>query len=169
MAGDSLDAVCHDDVVGFAAARKCYADALAKAKDAQAKKPPSSAKFECGKTIESVGLAYVDGRVELLTANIAWLDAHKTTLSPLMASKSIWHACEDTNCENQPASYLDKYKAAGIGEVNTIECTKRLFQIGPPDNVAWLQKVVTARGLSCNPADKPPALEFKSRATGHTL
>ncbi len=169
VANNDASARCHDEVKGFAAARKCYVDGLEVAKRAQAKKPSPVARFPCGKSIEAATLGYLDSVVALMTDSIAWLDAHKAALTSSMAGKTFADACDEpVSCADFPMEFDEKHSGASWAAISAIECTKPLLQCGAPDNVCWVDKVAERLGLACDSTENKPN-DLRVRATGTVL
>lgn len=140
-------ATCHDHMIGFHAMRNRLSESLVSARKAAAEIPREKiAQLPCGIEIEDAHRSYVDSQVNHLARLSEWLERNASTLEPKMRDRPLaeaWPAIAD------PRPIDTSY---GYYQVMKVERTKSLFQCGPANNVAWINKVAARLGLG---PDKP--------------
>lgn len=140
-------ATCHDHMIGFDAVRTRLNETLTSAQQAAAKIPGEKiAQLPCGIEIEDAHRSYVDTQVSHLARLSEWLERNAGALEPMMRDRPLaeaWPAIAD------PRPIETSY---GYYQVMKVERTKSLFQCGPANNVAWINKVAARLGLG---PDKP--------------
>lgn len=140
-------ATCHDQMIGFHAMRIGLSEILASTRQAAAQIPREKiARLPCGVEIEDAHRSYVDTQVDHLARLSEWLERNTDALEPMMRDRPLteaWPAIAD------PRPIDTSY---GYYQVMKVERTKSLFQCGPANNVAWINKVAARLGLG---PDKP--------------
>ncbi len=140
-------ATCHDHAIGFDAVRIRLSETLARARHAAAEIPRDKiARLPCGVEIEDAHRSYVYAQINHLARLSEWLERNADALEPMMRDCPLaeaWPVIAD------PCPIDTSY---GYYQVMKVERTKSLFQCGPADNVAWINKVAARLGLG---PDKP--------------
>lgn len=147
---------CLVEVSGFERMRRTLrmvSDQVAAAQERMPAEP--IARFPCGQEIETAHIEYVDAQREYLGRLDAWIERHRDPLSTLMRRQPLLAASSDIDEAPRMAAF-------SYERLMNVDGTKRLFQCGSPDNVAWISKVAACLGLG---PDKPRERPLRVRAT----
>ena len=170
---DFMWATCHDETKGYAALLTCERGVVAEIGAAVARTPAAtSAKLPCGKEIETAHRLYLKAQPAFHSDHLKWLESMRARLTARMVGRSQSDACGDDDklCSGEPmdtdTKYGPDYHGASYSRVNTVECTKRLFECEPPvGNECWIGKVADRLGLG----EKPAFGTLRVRSTGESL
>lgn len=146
---DSKWGACHDKTPGFSAALKCLEDVVATMEAEALRVPPPDATEECAKEIEQESHGYTRAALAYHRDALSWLRQNRARLEPVMASRSLFEACDLVSCAGYPVPMVGKHEGSEFYRVGKIKCTDRVFECAPPrGNVCWLTKVGGRLGLS---------------------
>jgi hypothetical protein len=170
-AADWKWATCHDKTKGFEPLLACEKGVLDEIQSLRARMPTASAKSTCGHEIEDAHRLYVDGQERLHGDIVAWLEKRRAALTAAMRGRALTDACPAAGkaCEDLPPGMSERYGAihgASYARVHGIECTMRLFQCGPADNVCSVSKVASRLGLG---PDAKRSGDLAVRTTGRRV
>ena len=162
-------ATCHDETKGYGKALKCAREALGSVQRVVPRMPKHAiAHSACGAAIENAHLRYVIAERAYLSDTVDFLTRSDSSLRRLLVNKSLSDASDDKALAGLPLEGTGKYKDANYGQVTQIDCTKRLFICGEPDNVCWINKVAARVGLAGKESclDGSRHCELRVRDTG---
>jgi hypothetical protein len=148
---------CHDKIPGFESMRRTLQIVHDRVLGAHERMPAKPiAKLPCGQEIEAAHIEYIQANVEYLRELEAWIERYRDRLSKLMRRQPLLAAHQNIGGALPSAAY-------GYARIiDDVESTKRLFQCGHPDNVAWINKVAAHLGLG---PDKPMRGPLRVRST----
>ncbi|WP_437635546.1 hypothetical protein [Sorangium sp. So ce854] len=129
-------AKCHDHYPGYAPMRACLQRTLEASKAATREVPHKKmARLPCGMEIEDAHLRYIEIQIAHFTRMTEWTERNASNLEERMRDKPLAEVWTEI---------ADKYPidtSNGYAQIMDVERTKTLFQCGPENNVAWINKV----------------------------
>lgn len=140
---------CMEETQGYAAFLNCV-EAMAAIAGAAERKLSTMphGQGECGLEIEQAHRREIEATAKQHRDWLAWTQAHRSELRRRMRTKSLLAGCSldsgEPPCEGRPRANVDPV-------VLVVECTKRLFQCGLPDNVCSINKVADRLGITDAP------------------
>ena len=149
-------ATCQDETKGYDNVLKCAKDVRDKCQAAKAKLPAPKATTPCGKDVESAVNTMVTATANMMGATVAWLEKNKSKLVGPLSRATLSDSCSDIpGCREGipmggPGTH-EGYEKASFATVNTVECTKRVFQCGrDAKNVCFIGKAASRVGVACD-------------------
>lgn len=124
---------CHDKTVGFNESRACLQKAITDAEEVARALPkgPFKISSSCGKEVEAAHRAQMQGKIDFLHNEIAWMDKHAAKLRPRMKTQSVWNASDDDNgrpaIDDAPLNGDDKYAGMGLVHITAVSCLRTLY------------------------------------------
>ncbi|WP_437954796.1 hypothetical protein WME76_24875 [Sorangium sp. So ce119] len=127
---------CHDHCPGYPQMRECLQRTLETSKAAARDVPHKKmTRLPCGIEIEDAHLRYVESQIAHFTRMTQWAERNASDLEVRMRDKPLAEVWPEI---------VDKYPidmSYGYAQIMDVERTKALFQCGPEDNLASINKV----------------------------
>lgn len=143
MATEAPWAAQHDRGVGFGEATKLLAQLAAECETAGKALAAPTAASNCGVDVEDKLRGYVSAQTKFYRDMLAWLEKNKARLTPAMAAKSLWNACDGLGalCDSKPQNYTDNMSP--MQRLNAVVCVESEIDCSPPPgNVCKMPKVI---------------------------
>ncbi len=106
----------------------------------------------CAEQIDKAAVAMLNTTPKFFADVSKWLAERHDALVPALEKMPLGEACRASKdlCVGEPHDYDDAYRAMRMHEIDSIECTTRVFRCGQKDAMdCWVSNVVPRLGVAC--------------------
>jgi hypothetical protein len=144
---------CREASGGYGKVYSCAEKGLRDARAALTNlRPSNDLKSACAQEVEKGAIAMLNATPKFFQDVIKWLQEKHDPLLTALSTMPLGEACRSSKdlCTGEPHDYDDAYKAMRMHDLDTMECTNRMFKCGQKDlNDCWLANVAPRLGVAC--------------------